>query len=238
MGLDLYVGSLTRYFTRDFQTPVQRMFGDKVSTLRVGADGGVRVERGPARDVNPRSVRRVVSVWRAEVAQQLGSALEKRLDWDETNAAPWWCEQPTWAGYGGLALLAAYDERPDLMPTVIDVERWERDPAVSAVRSAADSRFRHFHQAELWAPAAFDRPVMSEGLTPQPIGVGSTSRLLECLLDLNQRTWRADPAALEATGPADSEVSGFEASAWRGFSVFLTLARAAVEHHLPMKMDY
>ncbi len=239
MGLDLYAGSLTRYFTRDFQTPSQRPAagGKGATTVRVTLEGRARSERrAPDPGLDPGGVRRRVMMWRAALAQRLGEQMTGRLDWDESNASLWMCEQPTWTGYGGLVLFAAYTERPDLAPAAIDIDAWAADAAYKAARADDESTYLHLYRAEMWVPAAFPWPIRMEGLTRNTVAVGSLTALVEELADLNARTWEVDLRPDALTPPEVS--TDFEAAAWRGFSVFYDMARRAKWHGLPMVMDY
>ena len=81
MGLDVYVGSLTRYYCRDWETIVQQMArgtGKKVEVVRVVDD---------AQDANddPDQVRAAVLAWRAKLAEALKEVLVGGLDWREDD---------------------------------------------------------------------------------------------------------------------------------------------------------
>src|SRR5919109_5529610 len=99
MGLDVYVGSLCRYYAGDWETIVQQ-FGREQ-----GFD--VRVERWNEpedRITDPEEIRTIVDGWRSA----LGKALGKDLSWNESADAPYYTDKPAWDGYGSLQALAAY----------------------------------------------------------------------------------------------------------------------------------
>jgi hypothetical protein len=69
--------------------------------------------------------------------------------------------------------------------------------------------------------------------------VGSTTTLRRQLDDLNAATWKADARAVaDWSREPLVEDAPLEICARYAFSVLLGLARQAVEHKLPMKLDY
>jgi hypothetical protein len=239
MAFDLYVGPLTRYFCHDFKCGAEVALGIPMKTITLGPDGPV-LRRAVTDPDQVRHIRKIVQVWRASVAQRLAPELSGRLDWDETRAAPYEVQQIGWHRWGALQLFAAYDERPDLLPCEIRFgpDEFMNDPALREGMADRQSRYGHLHPpVGLWLPAAFRTPFDSADFVPGPLRVGSAHALLEALNRLNMRTWRVDP---ESAGTAvDQECSTeFERTALDGFLILHAIARFAVEHTQPIKLDY
>jgi hypothetical protein len=97
MALDVYVGSLTRYYTGDWEN-----VADRTARAR-----GSPQPTGRQRDVE--TVRPAVLAWRDTLATSLGSnvVMGLGLDWDEASEAPHFTGRPGWDGFGSLVLWAA-----------------------------------------------------------------------------------------------------------------------------------
>jgi hypothetical protein len=235
MALDVYVGSLTRYYAGDCESIADRnekrtRSTTRTTTTRAGSDPGKESER----------IRKAVLGWRDGVKRALRQHLDEPLDWAETTEAPWFTDQPGWDGFGSLVLWAAYAEQPGLRRPATLPEEWDDDPAL--VRSNADgfrSRYSHLvRNVELWLPCAFDFTFEGEDVDGRRIIVGSSTTLGRQLGELNAATWKMNArelAALASNRPPDSAL---ETCARHALAVMSGLARHAVEHRLPMKLDY
>lgn len=229
MALDVYVGSLTRYFAGDWENVAER-----------AARGGERQAiSSRARESTP--IQAAVLSWREVLTASLGASMAAPLDWDETPEAPYFTGRPGWDGFGALVLWAAYAEHPTLRRPASLPEEWDDDPALVKCNAAGfRSRFSHLvRNVELWLPNPFEFTFEGEDVDRRRIVVGSAATLVRQLADLNDVTWKA----------ADSEVAGWEraptpdeapleSQARHAFAVLAGLTRQAVEHRLPMKLDF
>src|SRR6266498_1325408 len=108
MGLDVYVGPLTRYTCGDWLTVVQQAMLAAGHEVQI-----VRTELDPADAINdPTVVSQVVRTWQKGLLDALGGT----DPWADGLDLTYWTDKPDWDGYGGLVLLAAYDEQPELRP--------------------------------------------------------------------------------------------------------------------------
>lgn len=106
MGLDIYVGPLTRYYSGAWETIVQqagREQGIPVEIIRTN-------EPSPDRITDPQVVEEAVLAWRTSLEQGLGEQLGPRLEWPEGPSADYVTDKPDWDGYAAVLLLAAHDE--------------------------------------------------------------------------------------------------------------------------------
>jgi hypothetical protein len=235
MALDVYVGSLTRYYAGDWESIADRK--GKPTQLR-GRTGAAGASRASGKDSE--RIRRAVLDWRDGMKRALGPHLAEPLDWAETVEAPWFTGRPGWDGFGSLVLWAAYAEQPGLRRPPALPEEWDDDPAL--VRSNADgfrSRYSHLvRNVELWLPCAFDFTFEAEDVDGRRIIVGSSIMLGRQLGELNAGSWKMDPGQLMALAKTRPSGNGLETCARRALAVMAGLARQAVEHRLPMKLDY
>jgi len=240
MGLDVYVGPLTRYLLGDWLTVVQQLARDSGMQVHVVRAGGDPDEHRSAPDV----VRDEMRHWRTTVAPD--------ADWPEEVDLPYWTDKPDWDGYGGVVLLAAYDEQPDAPRSSTkgllrkkeipdEARSWERSPAYAAAKRHPRRYPSLLGGAEWWLPVSRTEPTFEvERPNGDDVLASTVDQLWSELTTLNERTLRLGPAeratALEEGPPGPG---GSVAAVGRfGLAVFLELCEKAVEHRQPLLLDY
>jgi hypothetical protein len=211
VGLDVYVGSLTRYYVEGPADVVERIARHQGVPSGDGHD---------AEEV----IRAAVVRWRDGLSRWLGDRLAGPLDWDESAPAPCFTDKPGWDGYGGALLLAAHDEHPELPPPAQVSADWPDDPAYQAASArGAGSRYHQLLTPELWLPCHFEFTVRTRDITGEEVELGSSMALLGQLELLSARHrqdgWLPDPAG-------------------NGLAVLRRLAERSVAHQVPMKLDF
>ncbi|HET9556912.1 MAG TPA: hypothetical protein VFS70_07220, partial [Actinomycetota bacterium] len=111
MGLDVYVGSLTRYYLEGSADVVERIAHHQGLPVDDGQEG-------------EEVIRAAVLRWRDGLSRWLGDRLAGPLDWDGSGPAPCFTDKPGWDGHGGALLLAAHDEHPELPPPAMVSADW------------------------------------------------------------------------------------------------------------------
>ena len=221
MGLDVYVGSLTRYYVESSADVVERIARHQGMAVSDGQD---------AEEV----IRAAVVGWRDGLSRWLGDRLDGPLDWDESGPAPCFTDKPGWDGYGGALLLAAHDEHPELpAPAQVSAD-WPDDPAYQAASApGAASRYHQLLTPELWLPCRFAFTVRTQDITGEEVELGSSMALLDQLELLSTR-YRLDGQ------PPDPAADGhsLSAAAGNGLAVLRRLAERSVINRLPMKLDF
>ncbi|HEY4169762.1 MAG TPA: hypothetical protein VGM96_23425 [Reyranella sp.] len=234
MALDVYVGSLTRYYAGDWESIADK----KGKRTRPSARAKARATGEPGKDSE--RIRKAVLTWRDGMEHALRQHLTEPLDWAETTEAPWFTGRPGWDGFGSLVLWAAYAEQPGLRRPAALPEEWDDDPAL--VRSNADgfrSRYSHLvRNVELWLPYTFEFTFEGEDVDRRRIIVGSSATLGRQLGELNAATWKMDASELTALANDRPSGTGLESCARHGLAVMTGLVQSAVKHGLPMKLDY
>ena len=221
MGLDVYVGSLTRYYVEGSADVVERIARHRGIAVSDGQD---------AEEV----IRAAVVGWRDGLSRWLGDRLDGPLDWDESGPAPCFTDKPGWDGYGGTLLLAAHDEHPELpAPAQVSAD-WPDDPAYQAASApGAGSRYHQLLTPELWLPCRFAFTIRTQDITGEEVELGSSVALLDQLELLSTR-YRLDGQ------PPDPATDGhsLSAAAGNGLAVLLRLAERSVINRVPMKLDF
>jgi hypothetical protein len=234
MALDVYVGSLTRYYAGAWENLIERALRER------GAPQAVRPAWPTDAAKSQDRIRSRVIAWRAALAKALGDRLVAPLEWDETEEAPWFTRRPGWDGFGSLVLWAAYAENPTLrLPDTLP-EEWDHD--VALMRSTTEgfrSRYSHLvRNVEMWLPVAFEITFEGEDVEGRRVVMGSVTTLRRQLADLNAATWKASTADVAAWGSVPTEDGPVEARARYAFAVLTELAQRAQSERLPMKLDH
>src|SRR5579863_4281945 len=107
MGLDIYVGSLTRYYSKQWETVIQRWARENGRAFRF-------VGKEPAADevTDPAEIEQAVWGWREMVSHRLTASLTEALAWREGMHEPYFTDKPDWDGWGATLLWAAHAEMP------------------------------------------------------------------------------------------------------------------------------
>jgi hypothetical protein len=184
MGLDIYVGTLSRYFSGDWKGVVQQAAeaqGIPFEVIRTGSAGEAPID--------PDEIRNTVLVWRRAVAANFKASEADPEPWDESPSAPYFTDKPGWEGYNSLFLLAIYAMYPGrLLPDGL-VEDLKTDPVFRAYSDLEPKGLRgafaktlgpppqpmsidQITHAELWLPIRFDTVVMIGGPPTRPGGCG------------------------------------------------------------------
>jgi hypothetical protein len=221
VGLDVYVGSLTRYYVESSADVVERIARHQGMEVSAGQD---------AEEV----IRAAVVGWRDGLSRWLGDRLDGPLDWDESGPAPCFTDKPGWDGYGGTLLLAAHDEHPELpAPAQVSAD-WPDDPAYQAASApGAGSRYHQLLTPELWLPCRFAFTVRTQDITGEEVELGSSMARLDQLELLSTR-YRLDGRPPDPTADGRS----LSAAAGNGLAVLRRLAERSVINRLPMKLDF
>ena len=191
------MGPLTRYYLGDWQSITQQL----------GAQMGYEVQivrpEPVDRETDPEVVLEAVRNWQAWIGGALGSA----QDWSEGPALSYWTDKPDWDGYGAVALLAAYDERPDLRGDADDPRTFGEAAAYQKAAAQPERYYSLLAGVEWWLPLSVD-PGVIEAPPPagDPIRMASVDRLLGELRVLGERTGilaGGDLEEVRRAGPAD-----------------------------------
>lgn len=242
MGLDVYAGPLSRYYSGAWETIVQQMgraTGMHINVVRPKPPLGQRVShflRGLLR--RPPDPVAAVQAWAASLSSYCPEGAV--FTWPESPTGEYLTDKPAWDCYGALVVWAAYDAHRPSTPVPAAKVHWDRDPVYNAALSDGDGRYRHLlANTELWLPVNFNSPFTA----PVPSGghavIGSVPRLHAALEDLNGRTWKASATDIAAWRGAGGALDApLEGSARFAFSIFHALSAFALRLQVPLKLDY
>lgn len=237
MGLDIYVGTLTRYYSGQWETLVQQLAHKQGMEVQV-------IRPGRAEDAinDPDQIRPLVLQWQQLLSEALAEHMEYSVEWDEAVDAPYFTDKPSWDCWADLLLWAAYEEHPEFDLPDGPVEDWRQDVAyVASNDEDFESRYPQLlrRNIELWLPCDFPFVFSTMGLTGREITIGSSVQLMSQLRELNERTWEASPQLLGKWSRTATQANApIEIGARFAYGILLGLAEKSVEFCLPMKLDY
>ncbi len=256
MGLDVYVGSLSRYHAGNWLTIVQQaardtgvpvinfVEGEPITVIRADdiedtAAGPVlkRLNRSRSARKQRKETQQKVIAWRARLSQELQEDISQPLEWDERPDVEYFTDKLGWEPYGQLLLWASYDEHPELPRPHDAVAEFDEDPAYKA-SSNLSSRYDQFLSG-LWLPGGYSFSFEVATITGLETFGGWNQLLLEQLTELNRRTWDAsDSMIAEWRWNGVEDGAPLEDQAKYALAVLLELTRQSVAHNLPMILDY
>ena len=235
MGLDIYVGSLTRYYCRDWKTVIERL----------GEELGVHAEKThppPPEDAitDPDEIHVGVLAWRSGLASAAATIVSGPWDWDEDPTSPYYTDKLGWYGYNGLQMLAACKEMKLRLPKELPADLNADNAWLEARKS---KRYAHLFHPAVWLPLEFDTVFETRLPTDARVDFGSAPRLVWQLRDLNARTLKGSASDLERWRRSDEFPDAvadwtLEIAAKYGLAVFLRAAERAVDNRLPMLLDW
>lgn len=120
------------------------------------------------------------------------------------------------------------------------MDDWSKDQAYRlSAEPGRPSRYSQLYDVGLWLPCSFGFVFKTEDVGGPEILVGSSIILSRQLDDLNARTWQAEPETLHRRRRDGADAGApLEEGARFAFAVFSMLAAEAVQHRLPMRLDW
>jgi hypothetical protein len=236
MALDVYVGSLTRYYAGEWENLAEKTARERGASYQFMRTLGLA-----DRLKDPQTLQPAIHAWRSILSESLGSNISRPLDWDEAAEGPYFTGRPGWDGFGSLVLWAAYAEHPTLSRPFDLPEEWDDDAALMRSNvTGFRSHYSHLvRNVELWLPSSFEFTFEGEDVDGRRVVVGSAMTLRRQLDELNEATWKVDEAEVgEWRRLPLVQNAPLELHARYAFAILFELAQEAIEHNLPMKLDY
>ena len=78
MALDVYVGSLTRYYAGEWENVSERAARERGAPFRIAHPGGSANDDNDSERIQP-----AILAWRLALSESLGARLTAPLEWDE-----------------------------------------------------------------------------------------------------------------------------------------------------------
>ncbi|WP_416437620.1 hypothetical protein [Phnomibacter sp. MR] len=235
MGLDIYVGTFTRYYSGNWKTIVQQFSEQSGVPVQI-----VRQNEPVDALTDPSEIQKLSEHWRDNLAIALQQHTTERVYWTESNELPYHTDKPDWDCFGSIILWALYKEQCIQPPVEFDKNWTNSEIFQSSLSEGYKTNFPSLTQdCEIWLPIDIDFTFKYIGPTENEVGISSSLMLLRDLTKLNESTWNASKGEIESwRNEIDPNSNLLEDKAKFGFSILYDLTNFAVENRMPIKHDY
>lgn len=261
MGLDIYAGTLTRYYSHNWKNKVQQIA--EANGQKCVMTYGFGNEIKPVEDkAELMEIRDTICQWAENLAaglEQIGEPMPHPL-WDEINERDYFTDKPDWEAFGALVMLQACHLQNCPLPEYVE-NGWNAfDEPIVKKSMSQKTDISLLSDVAHWIPIE-DKAMFTINL---PTGVEarvSTLLLLkEELEELNSQTWKADESTILSWRddkyyiPVNRKESkpllGFlfrkkqcdkyrtEELAQCAFSILYQAVNFAIEQNVPLLLDY
>lgn len=232
MAFDIYAGPLTRFYLDEWENVAQAM-------AKAQGYKYTKISPGKHQKPSPEAVEQAVASFQQWLKQEMAQHVPGGITWQDSRTGEYFTDRPTWQGYTGLLLLAAYAQQPGMVLPEKTPETWDSDPAFAASVAVQEKcRFPHIMCVDMWLPADFTFWFMALSLTGQKTRYGSTHALYRQLQELNAATLKGTEDDLKNWAQGDCDLNDLKSAARFGLSLFTFIARNAVEHHTPILCSF
>ena len=253
MGLDLYAGTLTRYYAHNWKTVTQQWAeanGYGFQRIAPNEEGG--------EELSPLQIREGMESWRDQVLSALTQpGREPYRPWTEDNEKPYYTDKPDWDAFGALLLVAACHVYGEPIPSAV-TKNWPftEHPLIQRLAGDGEHVWSLFRGTDWWLPLPDGFLVQGALPTGNQAVVSTTAALRAELEGINNLAWQAEEAAIlewsrtegyptDGTyGPDGALTMGQEhleydtqSLAKFAFSMFWQAVRFAEENQVPVLLD-
>ncbi|MCI8597085.1 MAG: hypothetical protein HFJ10_01385 [Lachnospiraceae bacterium] len=258
MGLDIYAGTLTRYYAHNWKSVTQQWAeANGFSFSRITSQG----ETADGEEVlSPAEIQKGMENWQSQMLTAISSQdRPPYTPWKEDNETPYYTDKPDWDAFGALLLYAASRIYQEPLPKTVE-KNWdfESHPLIQRMGEDEEKIWSLFIGAIWWLPIedgfAFNGPCPTE----QEITFSTTGALKMELNEINAVGWKADektilgwtetegyPADMDIrdgqlTGVSENEHTCYdtESLAKFAFSIFWRAVKFAQENQVPILLDF
>lgn len=258
MGLDVYAGTLTRYYAHNWKTAAQQFAeANGWGYQRFSPDGTPAEEE----DCSAQQVQADVENWRDSLLEAISPKDgAPYASWPENNEKLYYTDKPDWDAFGALLLYAAAALRQEPLPLTVE-KNWDFTAYPLMQRMLEDTeRVRNwslFMGATWWLP--IDNLLYFKA--PNPAGtdtlIGTTGLLRMELERINELGWQADEETIRGwvrtegyPADADAESDGkmgrmqehtaynTESLAKYAFSILWQAVEFSRRERVPVLLDY
>jgi len=230
MFVDLFVGTLTRYYSEQWEN----------GRTRAGGKSPFGPQKGANAVDDPVELQGIIADWLENASDKLKPHLKEPLSWQEGMLPPYFVGDIGLAGYGGAILLTAYTNHSHLQRPATYQATWEGDPAIEAsLKAEKKDALWEVVNCGIWFPVDFNFGIGMKDPSGTPLKAGSIDLLWKAMSYLNDANWGASPEEIASWRARTlSETDTFDTQAQFGFAVFHEMCRVARENRLPMKLHY
>lgn len=194
MGLDIYSGQLTRYYSRNWKTIVQQL-SDENGQKCIMTDGCGNEIRSVEDKTEINRIREAVTGWADNIAANIDLPLPTPL-WNETKECDYYTDKPDWEAFGALVMLQACISLNKPLPEYVE-SGWNafEDPVVEKAMSEKIPNSL-LSDVSLWLPIPDNAIFVTAYPTGDEGAISTVSLLKHELEELNRQLWKADESTI------------------------------------------
>lgn len=248
MGLDIYAGTLIRYYTHDWKTVVQQWAEANGYGFNVVRPNGEAPEE---ETLSAAEVRDIVEGWRGQLAAAMQNAGQAADLWSEEVSCPYYTDKPDWDAFGAMLLVAACGVYGEPAPARVP-RSWDfsAHPAVQRLSGDETYVWSLLRGAIWWLPISGEFMFQAPLPNGNPALIGTVGGLRRELERLNQLAWQAEEAEImtwpRTEGyPADDDNENGKAADYDtqslakfAYGIFWQALKFAEEHQVPILLDF
>ena len=189
MGLDIYAGTLTRYYSHNWKTVVQQWAEENGWGFQKITPDGEAADN--EEEMSPAEVQAVVENWRDQILSAISQPGQlPYAPWPEDNEKPYYTDKPDWDAFGAMLLVAACHTYNEPVPSTVEKD-WNFGEHPLVVRLASDEErvWSLFRGVTWWLPLAdaffFQAPLPTDNQAM----IATLGGLRKELEKLNQLAW-------------------------------------------------
>ena len=166
MGLDIYAGTMTRYYAHNWKTAVQRWAEENGYTFqRITPNDGEIPEDDK---MSPAEIQAAIESWQQQVLAAIAQPGQKPYTaWTENNEKPYYTDKPDWDAFGAMLLVAACHVYGEPVPDTVEKD-WQflDHPLIDRLSEDTEMAWSLFRGTSCWLPLADS--FMFQGPMPTP----------------------------------------------------------------------
>lgn len=261
MGLDIYAGTLSRYYSRNWKTKVQQIA--EANGRECVITNGVGNEIKPIE--NEAEIARtyeIICSWANNLVRSIDSIDPSHPSklWNERSEQDYFTDKPDWEAYGALVMLQACHLQNCSLPEFVENGWSAFDEPVVKKSMSEETDNSLLSGVTLWLPIDKKSIFVTTLPTGDEAHVSTLPLLKQELEELNRAIWNADEATIQSWRddkyyfPVKQKESkllfGFlrrkkqnekfrtEELAQCAFSILYQAVNFAIEHKVPLLLDY
>lgn len=260
MGLDIYAGTLIRYYSRNWKTIVQQLAEENGQKCVMTDGSGNEIK--PVEDEDEiKQLRDTIFQWTDWLATNIEPSLPSPL-WDDDSECDYYTDKPDWEAYGALVMLQACHLQNCPLPEYVE-SGWNAfdEPIVQKTMSQKVVN-------SLLSDVSFWLPIPQKSIfetmlpTGEKASISTLKRLKFELEELNRQIWKADEATIiswkndkyyvpvkqkeyklflgfiRRANKTQKEKYRTEELAQCAYSMLYQAVNFAIEHNVPILLDY
>lgn len=256
MGLDIYAGTMTRYYAHNWKTAVQQWAEEHGYAFHRITPGGDEVSED--KKISPAEIQAVIENWQQQILSAITQPGQKPYaPWTENNEKPYYTNKPDWDAFGAMLLVAACHIYEEPVPDTVE-KNWPflDHPLINRLSKDTKKASPLFRGTSCWLPLPDSLIIQGPMPTGNQAMIATTAGLRKELEQLNQMAWQAGEDMIlqwaytegypaDGTAGADGVITmgaeyiryNTQSLAKYAFSLFYQALKFAEENRVPVLLD-